>query len=297
MFAILSTPLAAPVILASSLRRGNVKSGHGCAHMLTRAVATARRAGVRSRILARADSAFYRHDLIAAMLKANMWFSITAPMNAAVKTAIASIPDDAWTTIRYPHAVWDEQLGEWVSAAEVAEISFTAFTSKKKTAQVTCRLVVRRVKRHQPLASDGSLQGELFAVHRHHAFITNSELGLVEADERHRDHAIVEQVIAELKDGPLAHLPSGSYPANAAWVAHAVMAFNLTRATGVLAGNRHAKARWATLRTRLINLPARVATRARRMVLHLPTDWPWAEAWQNLWTAATAQGPPPLATP
>jgi hypothetical protein len=50
----------------------------------------------------------------------------------------------------------------------------------------------------------------LFATYRHHAFITNSALGVVEADQRHRDHALVEQVIAELKDGPLAHLPEGS---------------------------------------------------------------------------------------
>ena len=92
------------------------------------------------------------------------------------------------------------------------------------------------------------------------------------------DHAIVEQVIAELKDGPIAHLPSASFGANSAWLAHAVIAFNLARAAGVLASTRHARARWATLRTQLINVPARVATSARRLTLHLPRDWPWADA-------------------
>lgn len=86
---------------------------------------------------------------------------------------------------------------------------------------------MRRVRRLQPLASEGSVQGELFAAHRHHALITNANLPIVEANQHHRDHAIIEQVIAELKDGPLAHLPSGSYPANAAWVANTVSAFNL----------------------------------------------------------------------
>src|SRR3546814_2922192 len=91
----------------------------------------------------------------------------------------------------------------WVSDAEVAEIDFTAFTGRRRAEHVTCRLVVRRVKRLQPLASDGTEQGELFATYRHHGFITNSTLSTVEADERHRDHAVIEQVIAEFKDGPL----------------------------------------------------------------------------------------------
>lgn len=121
----------------------------------------------------------------------------------------------------------DEEEGRWVSDAEVAEVPFTVFTSRRKAERVSCRLVVRRVKRLQPHQSDGSAQGELFASYRHHAFITNSTLGMVQADEYHRDHAVVEQVIAELKDGPLAHVPSGSYAANAAWVALAVIAFNL----------------------------------------------------------------------
>ena len=152
--------------------------------------------------------------------------------------------------------------------------------------------MVRRVNRLQPLTCDGTVQGELFATYRHHAFITNSTLTLVEADQPHRDHAIVEQVIAELKDGPLAHLPSGKYAANAAWVACAVIAFNLARAAAVAAGMR--TARWATLRTRIIHLPGRIAATGRRLILHLPAHWPWAPAWDALW--ATATGPPPPAT-
>ena len=103
--------------------------------------------------------------------------------------------------------------------------------------------MVRRVKRVQALASDGTEQGELFATYRHHGFVTNSTLSTIEADARHRDHAVIEQVIAELKDGPMAHLPSGKKTANSAWLIHAVMAFNLARATGVLASPRHARAR------------------------------------------------------
>lgn len=225
-----------------------------------------------------------------AAIRAKIWFSVTTRMNTPVRAAIAAIDDDSWTPISYPHAIWEEAEQRWISDAEVAEVPITVFTSRRKTDHVTCRLVVRRVKRLQRLAGDGTEQGELFTAHRHHGFITNSALSTIEADERHRDHAVVEQVIAELKDGPLAHLPSGSYAANAAWLAHAVIAFNLARTAGVLASNRHARARWATLRTHLINVPGRVASSARRLTLHLPADWPWAEAWQALAEAARPPG-------
>lgn len=291
--AVISTPTAAPVIARARLRAGNTPSHRGSGRLLTQAIKTARGAGVRGTILVRANSAYYTHAFVAAALRAGAWFSVTARMNTQVTAAITAISETAWTPIRYPNAVWEETqpgVGHWVSDAEVAEVDLTVFTSRRKADHVTCRLVVRRVKRLQPLAGDGTAQGELFASYRHHAFITNSTLSAVEADARHSDHAIVEQVIAELKDGPLAHLPSEFYAANAAWLSHAVIAFNLARAAGVLASNRHAKARWATLRTQLINVPARVATTARRLVLHLPLNWPWANAWSML--EERAAGPP-----
>ncbi len=283
--AVLSTPLAAPVIASARLRRGNVASATGAGRMLAQAITTARAAGVTSRILARADSAYYGHAFVGTALRHGAWFSVTARMTATVKAAITSIDEEAWQTIAYPNAVFDEAEQRWISDAEVAEVAFTAFTGRRKADHVTCRLVVRRVRRLQPLASDGTEQSELFATYRHHAFITNTRLSLVEADQIHREHAIIEQVIAELKDGPLAHLPCGSYAANAAWVAHAVIAFNIARAAAVAAGAP--KARWATVRTRIINTPARVASTGRRLVLHLPDHWPWASAWQSLWETAT----------
>jgi hypothetical protein len=291
--AVVSTPLAAPVIAQARLRKGNTASAKGAGRMLAQAITTARAAGMRGRILARADSAYYGWAFVGTAIRHKAWFSVTARMTKTVTSAIASIPADAWTPIKYPHAIYDEVEQRWVSDAEVAEIGFTAFTSRRKHEQVTCRLVVRRVKRLQPLASDGTEQGELFATYRHHAFITNSEFSTIEADERHRDHAIVEQVIAELKDNALAHLPSGKYAANAAWVALAVTAFNLARATAVAAG--HHRARWASLRKKIIDVPARIASTGRRLDLHLPTDWPSASGWESLWATATATGPPGMA--
>jgi hypothetical protein len=288
--ATISTPLAAPVIARARLRRGNTASAAGAGRLLAQAISTARTAGVKSRILCRADSAYYGWAFVGTAIRAKTWFSVTARMDPKVKAAIAGIEETGWQPIKYPNAVWDEAEQRWVSDAEVAEVPFVAFTGRRKAEHVECRLIVRRVKRLQPLASDGTEQGELFATYRHHAFITNSSLGMVEADQRHRDHAIVEQVIAELKAGPLAHLPSGKYAANAAWVAHAVIAFNIARAADATSPGHH---RWATLRTRIIN-PARIAATGRRLVMHLPRDWPWAAQWHALWVAAT--GPPTPAT-
>ncbi len=71
------------------------------------------------------------------------------------------------------------------------------------------------------------------------AVFTNSPLPMLAAEKAHRAHAIVEQVIADLKNGPLAHLPSGHFWANSAWLVCATIAFNLTRTAGALASIFH----------------------------------------------------------
>lgn len=104
----------------------------------------------------------------------------------------------------------------------------------------------------------------------------------VAADKTHRQHAVIEQVNADLKNSALAHMPSATFTANAAWLVCAVMAFNLTRAAGVIAAGGMARAATATIRHRIITVPARVAHRSRRLVLHLPANWKWQPQWQQL---------------
>ena len=116
-------------------------------------------------------------------------------------------------------------------------------------------------------------------------------LDTVAADKTHRGHAIIEQVRADLKGSALAHLPSGVFTANAAWLVLAVIAFNLARAAGTLAAPELARATTATLRRKLVAVPARVATSARRVTLHLPAAWPWETAWTTLFTRVSD---PPL---
>lgn len=289
LLAVLSTPLAAPVVAATRLRRGATASVRGAASFATEALRTARACGASGLLVLRADSAFYASEVIAACQALGAGFSITARMNASIKRAIATIGEDAWTAIRYPRAVWDEEGQCWISDAEIAEIPYTAFTSKPKKQQVTARLLVRRVTRLNPDAQAQG-QGELFTLYRYHCAFTDSPLGLVDAEKDHRRHAVVEQVIADAKSGPLAHLPSGGFQANAAWLALAAITHNLMRALGTLASTFHAKATTATIRGQLINIPARIARGARRLTLHLPRNWPWQDAWQQMF--AVLHAPP-----
>jgi hypothetical protein len=293
LLATVSTASSAPVIVATRLRKGSANSARGAARLVADAITTTRSCGVGGLLVLRADSAYYGADVIAAARRRGLHFSITARKDRAVTATIASIPAEAWTAIRYPRAVFDEQLRQWVSDAEVAEIPFTAFSSRPRARQVTARLIVRRVRDANPDHGPGNAQGELFRVWRHHAVFTDSPLPMLTAEADHRRHAIIEQAIADLKNGPLAHLPSGNFAANSAWLVLAAIAFNLTRAAGALASIFHAKATTATIRAQLISVAARVTRSARRATLRLPQAWPWATAWQQLFTDAT--GPPTTA--
>jgi Transposase DDE domain group 1 len=298
LLGVVSTPTSAPVIAAARLRKGSTNSARGAVRLVTDTLTAAKAVGADptagSLVVVRMDSAFYNHDVIGVVRRAGAKFSVTVRMGPTVRAAIASIEDEAWTAIHYPNAFADPDTGELVSDAEVAEVpAFTAFTSRRKHEHVTARLIVRRVKRLNPDLPSATARGkvpegqeELFTTWRYHAVFTDSPETMLDAEATHRAHAIVEQVIADLKNGPLAHLPSGVFTANAAWLALTTIAFNLLRAAGALAATRPghalAVATTATLRTRLIMVPARIARSARRLTLHLPTRWPWRAEWTRL---------------
>ena len=284
---VISTEQAAPMVAGIRLRAGKAGSGRGAGSMVTEAINTARATGAGGEVLVRGDSAYGTSAVIGAALKASVRFSLVLTKNPAVNRAIGSIEEKAWTPVHYPGAVLDPDTGQLISDAEVAEIGYTAFASTRHA--VTARLIVRRVK-------DRVHGDELFPVWRYHPFFTNSVESTTDADITHRRHAIIETVFADLIDGPLAHLPSGRFAANSAWAICAGITRNLLRAAGTLAGQHHAVARGATLRTRIVNIPARLARPQRRATLHLPAHWPWKDAWNSLWNNVFDNGPaPPVA--
>jgi hypothetical protein len=230
------------------------------------------------------DSAFYTKKVIWACRRHRARFSVTARMDAKIRSVCEGIAEHKWVPIRYPQAIWDDQEQRWISDAQIAQTSYTAFEGTRQA--ITARLIVRRVKRldtNQPAGQD-----ELFATYRYHAVFTDSPYILTQAEAQHRGHAVIEQTNAALIAGPLAHLPSGEFAANGAWLTCAGIAHNLTRAAGHLASRRHGAARLATIRTQIINVAARLAHHARGIHLHLPEHWPWKQAWDNLFVAVHA---------
>ncbi|MBV6702599.1 transposase [Kitasatospora aureofaciens] len=171
ILATLSTPLARPVTAAVRLRRGKAADARGAGPFTAEALAATRQAGASGTVTVRADSQFYNADVVAACRlppaacrRANARFSVTVRMNQHVAAAISAIDEDAWTAIRYPDAFVDPDTGELVSDAEVAEITYTAFTGRKKAEHVTARLIVRRVRRLNAgvAAGQGELLGHVF---------------------------------------------------------------------------------------------------------------------------------------
>ncbi|QIN28154.1 IS1380 family transposase [Brevibacterium luteolum] len=271
-----STSGSSQIIVGQRLRKGSTSSARGADKFVSDALATTARINSDLPALVRADSAYYSSQVAKAAHDAGAHVSITVRMDKKVKAAIATISDDAWTGIEYPDAIYDEEAKTWISKAEVAEIPFTAFTSKKKSLHATGRLVVRRIPELNETKRTAG-QDPLFDLFRYHAFFTTVDkdrFDTVAVDHMHRKHASIEQINAELKNGALAHMPSGVFNANAAWVTIAAITHNLLRAAAGLAGGRMSKVRAQTLRTRIIGIPARIAHRARKLFLHLPRAWP-----------------------
>jgi hypothetical protein len=229
------------------LRKGSANTQKGMLRFCDELIARVNRAGATGVKLLRADSGFWNTKVFERLEKAGWQYSIGVRNIKKVRAAIEAIPEDAWTTIDYPDG------GE-------AEIADTVYGDR--------RLIVRRTRLLGP-------QAELWPDWRHFAFVTNrtDEIAVVEAE--HRDHAVVEQVIADLKDQALAHFPSGHFYANGAWTVLAALTHNLLRWTELLGlpGTIVRAAR--TVRRRLLALPGRLTRHARGWTLHLPARWPW----------------------
>jgi hypothetical protein len=198
----------------------------------------------------RADSGFSNKKTMARLQAAGWTYSIGVRQHKHIKAAIAAIDETAWQPlVDYPEA------GE-------AQIAQTTLGEQ--------RLVVRRTRLL-------GAQAELWPDWRHFAFLTNRTDPLETVEAEHRQHAVVELAIRDLKDQALAHFPSGKYMANAAWTVIAALAHNLLRWTHLLAlpGQTIRTAR--TLRRRLLTIPGRLARSARTTTLRMPARWPWAD--------------------
>ena len=253
-------------VLHARLRRGSANTARGVVRFIDELLARVARAGGGDAVIVRADSGFYRHDLLDRLSKAGVGFSVTIHQRQPARAAIEQIPERAWQRIDYPDGT-----------AHVAECVYRGR-----------RLIVRRVRNHH------GPQGQLFATWRYHAFVTNLAGSAWALDRQHRAHAVVELSIRDLKAGPLAHLPSGSFHANGAWLQCAVLAHNLLRWTATLGGTHtHELLVAKSYRHRLLDLPGRLVNRSGRPTLRLPARWPWAERFLAALDALRALPPVP----
>jgi hypothetical protein len=229
------------------LRKGSANTQKGIVRFTDELIARVTRAGASGVKLLRADSGFWNTKVFERLEKAGWQYSIGVRMIKPVRAAVEAIDEGAWQRIDYP----DD--GE----AQIAE-----------TVHGGRRLIVRRTRLL-------GAQAELWPDWRHFCFITNRDQDIALVETEHREHAVVEQVIADLKDQALAHFPSGHYGANAAWTVLGALAHNMLRWMQLL-GLPDTTVRAArTLRRRLLGIPGRLTRHARGWTLHLPARWPW----------------------
>jgi hypothetical protein len=257
---LLATRAGTGEVLFARMRKGSAGSSRGIIRFIDELAANLKRAGVTGPTTVRADSGFWSWELVDRLNAHDMAWSITVSNLASIRAAIEAIPDDDWIDIDYTEG----------GQAQVAETVLTVGRGHTKRHIKQARLVVRRTR------LTDTAQRRLWPDWRHHAFITsNTEVSPVEADQFHRQHAVVELAIRDLKEGTgLDHVPSGHYNANAAWLACAVLAHNLGIWITLLAS--HPPVTNRTRRTRLISLAAVIVNRSGRILLRLPTQWPWA---------------------
>ncbi len=254
---LLATRAGTGEVLLSRMRRGSANTARGVDRFVDELIGVVNRAGATGPRFVRADSGFWSWKMVDRLDAHRVGWSITVRLHKSMKRAITGIDETAWVDIDYTLA----------GRAQVAE---TIYTSGKGKKQRQVRLIVRRTKLTEPA------QAKLWPDWRHHAFITSDhEIAMVAADQFHREHAVVELAIRDLKEGAgLEHIPSGNFYANGAWLACSVLAHNIGIWTSVLTNQPKVTNR--TRRTRLIALAAVIVNRSGRHRLRFPTDWPWA---------------------
>lgn len=244
---ILATRADTREVLHIRLRKGSANTQKGMLRFTDELIARIIRAGASGVKLLRADSGFWNTKVFARLERAGWKYSIGVTMTKYIRAAVEQIDEHAWQKIEYP------EEGE----AQVAE---TTYGDR--------RLIVRRTRLVGP-------QAQLWPDWRHFAFLTNRTEDIVTVEAEHREHAVVEQVIADLKDQALAHFPSGEFNANGAWTVLGAIAHNLLRWTQLI-GLPDSTIRAArTLRRRWLQIAGRLTRHGRRWTLHLPARWPW----------------------
>jgi hypothetical protein len=250
-------------IIHARMRKGSANTARGARRFIDEVVARIRRAGAGGEIVMRFDSGFWSKDTVAVLARHGVRYTMGVRTNTkGVAEAIAALDEAVWTEIEY-------------TPGGVAQVAETAHWGR--------RLIVRRTR------LTDERQARLWPDWRHFAFLTDLDGDAVQIDQFHRQHATVELVIRDLKEGAgLEHCPSGSFSANSAWLQCAVLAHNLIRWTATIGQPVEQLIVARTVRTRLLAVPARIVNRSGIWTLRCPARWPWAEQFTNHLTTIRA---------
>ncbi|MGH2866738.1 MAG: IS1380 family transposase [Solirubrobacteraceae bacterium] len=248
---ILATRAGSGEVLHIRARKGSANTSRGALRFVEELIPRVARAGATGAKLLRADSGFWNNKIMARLQAAGWTYSIGITQQKHVKVAIAAIPEHDW-----------QPLTEYPEDGE-AQIAQTMLGSQ--------RLIIRRTRLL-------GAQAELWPDWRHHAFLTNRVDPLEQVEAEHRQHAVVELAIRDLKDQALAHFPSGKFLANAAWTVIAALAHNLLRWTTMIGLPDTVIPTARTIRRRLFTVPGRITRTGRQVTLRMPARWPWETA-------------------
>ena len=245
---IIATRAGTGEVLHIRARKGSANTSRGALRFVEELIPRVQRAGATGSKLLRADSGFWNKKIMARLQAAGWLYSIGVSQQQHIKAAITAIPEQDWQLLTdYPEG------GE-------AQIAQTMLGRQ--------RLIVRRTRLV-------GAQAELWPDWRHFAFLTNRTDAIELVESEHRQHAVVELAIRDLKDQALAHFPSGKFTANAAWTVIAALAHNLLRWITLIGLPDTTIPTARTLRRRLLTVPGRITRTARTVTLRLPARWPW----------------------
>jgi hypothetical protein len=262
---ILATRAGTGELLHIRCRKGSANTSRGALRFVEELIPRIARAGATGPKLLRADSGFWNKKIMARLQTAGWTYSIGVRQQAHIKAAISAIPESDWQPLEGYPADGQAQIAETMIGGQ--------------------RLIVRRTRLL-------GAQAELWPDWRHFAFLTNRADGLELVEAEHRQHAVVELAIRDLKDQALAHFPSGKFTANAAWTVIAALAHNLLRWTTLIGLPQSTITAARTLRRRLLTIPGRLTRSARQITLRLPARWPWQHDFLAVLTRLRALPPP-----
>jgi len=277
-------------VLAADLMAGNEDPRPHAAELLGRALAGLPASARAGRIRLRADAGYFAGELARAALLANVEFAIGARRIAPLWRLLDDVAEIAWTDAIDMTGAQVAVTGycpDWWPVATRLLIRRVALdvTAGQVSADVRARRrrTLHPDQRALPLAELAAAD----AVYAYSFIVTNLDVATpaqaagVEHWYRHRTS--IENIFRDAKLGAaLRHLPS-SYPqVNTAWMWAALLAASIAgwlhQLTAVVGpggrllghGVRGGQAMIATLRHRLIRVPARLIRHAHRLQLRLP---------------------------